>query len=441
MTAPRIELSMIVKDGAATLARCLASVRGAVDRIVIGDTGSTDNTIAIAKEFGAEVIAVPWQGDFSAARNAVLAHAKCDWILSIDADEMLDQDGAHLLRQAIRTTSVAGFEAWRWNYVSRGDTRSGEQGALPNPGKLKESQAYPAYVRSLNTRLFRRNPEVRFERPVHETVAFSLKRLGLAVEAGSFIIHHLGHAEDSAASRGRKNELYQQIGLENLARNPSDVRTCFELGLGELEHFRRPEAALDYFLRAIQIDNRDGLSLLYAGVCLVRMRQFSEALRMLGYSAAIDAGSIVLHEAVGDAHFHLKNYPKALQSYSEAQRLGSSSALIMAKRGVCEIYTGRKNGGMRRLREALLCDPAFPELYDLVATGASLANENEYAAKVARRRLALAGATAFHFALAGVLLQLAGDPEQGKKIVAEGLTRFPNDPALFTQWQEQSVSQ
>ena len=432
---------MIVKDGAATLARCLASVRGGVDRIVIGDTGSTDGTVAIAKQFGAEVISVPWQGDYSAARNIVLAHAECDWILSIDADEMLDRDGVHLLREATQHTSVAAFELWRWNYVSRTDTHSGEQGALPNPGKLKESTRYPAYVRSLNTRLFRRNPEVRYERPVHESVASSLKRLGLAVGAAPFVIHHLGHVEDSLVERERKDELYQQIGLQHLAQNPDDARTCYELGLGELGHYRRPQAALDYFLRAIQIDNHDSLSLLYAGVCLVRMGQFREALQMLAHSAAIDTNSIVLHEAVGDAHFHQKNYREALQSYREALRLGSSSSLIVAKRAVCEIYTGRKNLGMRLLHEALLRDPTFPELYDLVATGASLANENQFAAEVARKRLTFTGASAFHFALAGVLLQLAGDSEQGKKIVAEGLTKFPNDLALFAQWEEHTVSQ
>jgi glycosyltransferase involved in cell wall biosynthesis len=164
---------MIVKNGASTLRRCLDSVAGAVNRILIGDTGSTDESAEIAQAYGAEVVRVPWQDDFSKARNAVLAQAQCDWILVLDADEMLDKAGVIELRRTVADAKpdVFGYDIWRWNYVRELHTRSAEQGALPNPVVLEATRPYPAYVRSLNTRLFRRHPQIRFERPVHETVA------------------------------------------------------------------------------------------------------------------------------------------------------------------------------------------------------------------------------------------------------------------------------
>ena len=61
-----------------------------VDEIVIADTGSTDGTPEIAREFGARVIEIPWQNDFAAARNRALAGMRSEWVLSLDADEMLD---------------------------------------------------------------------------------------------------------------------------------------------------------------------------------------------------------------------------------------------------------------------------------------------------------------------------------------------------------------
>src|SRR5271154_6187248 len=66
---PKIARSMIVRDSAATLRACLESVRGVADEIVIADTGSTDDTLAIAREFGARTIEIPWENDFAGARN------------------------------------------------------------------------------------------------------------------------------------------------------------------------------------------------------------------------------------------------------------------------------------------------------------------------------------------------------------------------------------
>src|SRR5437764_28958 len=64
-----LSLCMIVKDEEEMLAKCLAAAAPAVDEIIVVDTGSTDRTIEIAKEFGAEVIEQPWTGSFSDARN------------------------------------------------------------------------------------------------------------------------------------------------------------------------------------------------------------------------------------------------------------------------------------------------------------------------------------------------------------------------------------
>ncbi|MCZ8518563.1 MULTISPECIES: glycosyltransferase [Paenibacillus] len=84
-----VSLCMIVRNEEATLSRCLDSVRRAVDEIVIVDTGSTDATIAIAETYTERVIRFPWIDDFSAARNESFRHAACDYILWLDADDVL----------------------------------------------------------------------------------------------------------------------------------------------------------------------------------------------------------------------------------------------------------------------------------------------------------------------------------------------------------------
>ena len=84
-----ISLCAIVKNEEEMLPKCLESVQGFVDEILIIDTGSTDKTVEIAKSYGARVEHFEWINDFSAARNFALKQCKTDYALVLDADEVL----------------------------------------------------------------------------------------------------------------------------------------------------------------------------------------------------------------------------------------------------------------------------------------------------------------------------------------------------------------
>ena len=81
-----LSLCMIVRDEEKHIRRCIESVKGLVDEIVVVDTGSTDNTVEIAKEYGAKVYFHDWEDDFSKAKNEALRHAAGDFILSPYSD-------------------------------------------------------------------------------------------------------------------------------------------------------------------------------------------------------------------------------------------------------------------------------------------------------------------------------------------------------------------
>ena len=85
-----ISLCMIVKNEEAVLSRCLNCLSDIVDEIIIVDTGSTDQTIPIAKRYTNQVYNFTWQDDFSKARNFAFSKAHCDYIYSADADEIID---------------------------------------------------------------------------------------------------------------------------------------------------------------------------------------------------------------------------------------------------------------------------------------------------------------------------------------------------------------
>lgn len=101
---PTISACMIVKNEEALLERCLNSLGQIPDEIIIVDTGSSDNTIKIARKFTDKVFTFKWCDDFSAARNFSLSHATCDYIYTADADEVLDDENRNrfmILKQAL----------------------------------------------------------------------------------------------------------------------------------------------------------------------------------------------------------------------------------------------------------------------------------------------------------------------------------------------------
>ena len=80
---------MIVKNEARNLEASIAPVQELVDEIVVVDTGSTDDTVAIAERLGAKVFHFAWCDSFAAARNAAIEHATGDWIFVLDADDRM----------------------------------------------------------------------------------------------------------------------------------------------------------------------------------------------------------------------------------------------------------------------------------------------------------------------------------------------------------------
>ena len=141
----------IVRDEAVQLERSLQSLQGQVDHILVADTGSADDTVAVARRYGAEVFSFPWQDDFAAARNAVLERAQGGWLVFLDADEYFTAETAGNLRETIQLadkTAVKGLLTRRVDV----DTSNGNE-ILAD-----------AYV----MRIFRNLPEFCYEGIIHE---------------------------------------------------------------------------------------------------------------------------------------------------------------------------------------------------------------------------------------------------------------------------------
>src|SRR3954470_20522521 len=146
-----LSLCMIVRDEEEMLPRSLAAARKAVDEIIVVDTGSTDRTIEIARSFGAKLIEREWTGSFADARNASFEAATGDWVMYLDADEVLVSDDAQRLREVLGRTWREAFYLVETNFT----------------GELGDGTA----VTHNALRVFRNRPEYRFEGRIHEQIS------------------------------------------------------------------------------------------------------------------------------------------------------------------------------------------------------------------------------------------------------------------------------
>ena len=103
----RLSVCLIVKNEEEVLARCLSCVAKFADEIIVVDTGSTDGTAEIARRFTDDVFSFEWQDDFSAARNFAFEKAKCDYLMWLDADDIVTDENCIKIKELAAT---GGFD-------------------------------------------------------------------------------------------------------------------------------------------------------------------------------------------------------------------------------------------------------------------------------------------------------------------------------------------
>jgi hypothetical protein len=194
-----LSLAMIVKDEQEMLPGCLEAVKGVVDEMIVVDTGSTDDTVAIAERFGARVVHFPWNGSFADARNVSIDHATCDWVMYLDADEHLMPEDAPRLRELLTKTWREAFYLVETNYTG-GD----ESGSAVTHHAL---------------RLWRRRPQYRFEGRIHEQKTHTMPTyLPERFETTTVRMRHYGYLRSriTAKDKSRRNiELLEIEGRES----------------------------------------------------------------------------------------------------------------------------------------------------------------------------------------------------------------------------------
>ncbi len=270
---PTISLCMLVCNEAEFFERCLKSVKGLYDEIIVVDTGSTDNSVSIAKKFGAKVIEIAWRDDFAWARNQGLKEAKCDWILILDPDETVAEKDISKIKEMTKKEGVMVWQIPTRNYTNN----SVVSNFIPNKGEYDEEQGYRGHVISVKTRLFKNKMGLEFEGVVHEMIDYQAFRMKLEGRKTEIPIHH--HPAEKTRRTGMTKAFFMiSICEKKVEENPEDGQAWWEMGA--VQHsMGLEESALKSMKKALKLGNVKPDFLFIVAMVLKNLKRDEESKR------------------------------------------------------------------------------------------------------------------------------------------------------------------
>jgi glycosyltransferase involved in cell wall biosynthesis len=315
-----LSLCMITRNEECQLARCLASTRKIVDEIIIVDTGSEDRTIDVAKSFGARVYEMRWKNDFAEARNCSLAQASGEWILILDADEIIAPQDTERLRSIVEDKS-AGRVAYA--ITTRNYTRQANLvGWIANDQEYDAESAGNGWYPSRKVRLFKNEPGIRFSYPIHELVEPSLKASGIRIIGCPVPVHHYGKL--NGEKNDQKARAYYRLGKKKLA----------ELG-----------------------DN--AVALREMAVQAAGLEKFAEAADLWQHYLKLDPGCAEAYVNLGTACWNMGDYRAAAGFAEEALKLAPDFKEARFNLALAHLYSGSCEKAIAVLEELLDKQPQY----------------------------------------------------------------------------------
>lgn len=297
---------MIAKNEEACIARAIDSVKPLVSEIIVVDTGSDDRTIQVAQEHGAQVLSFAWCDDFAAARNFSLAQSTSDWILVLDADEMIAPCDLDELRSLCEKDGVC----YRFNqrhYTS--DARL--SGFIPCRGEFPElEQGIPGYFESGCVRLFPNHQGIEFRGAVHELVEQSIAEIQRhQIIESSIRIHHYGHT-DQVRSRKNKAALYTPLGAKKTELSPQDWKSFFELGVEHNCNLRYAQS-VEAFRKSIELNPNYLPTWINMGYALCELGDLDQAIAAQATALKLSPSASEAHCNLGVAYLRKRELAKA----------------------------------------------------------------------------------------------------------------------------------
>lgn len=215
-----ISAPLIVKNEEKYIRNCLESLKDFVDEIIIVDTGSTDKTKEICKEYTDKIYDYKWDDNFANARNFSLSKCKYNWILRVDGDEEL----------------TPSFKVDAYNEMIN---NVADAYLIP----IQNIQPDGSTPLSTTLRLFKANKDIQYTGRVHEEIDESIKSLGYRVKKFNTYIQHYGYLK---GIQDKKTDLYFKLLTLDYQDNPNNFKTLMNLATHYV-HQKKYDTAIGFY--------------------------------------------------------------------------------------------------------------------------------------------------------------------------------------------------
>lgn len=298
-----ISLCMIVKNEARLIRQCLESARELVSQMVVVDTGSSDDTVKLAEEAGAEVYHHPWEGHFSIARNQSLSYATQSWVLILDGDELLSPDSAQALRAL--DLSAEGPEAYEFTIVNFTTDRA------------EETEASLQH----QVRLFRRSPQHGYAGLIHNQLIHLTEQRPLLHWPAEVRVLHYGYTPTVWAQQNKNARLSMlEAAAEGQPHNPFPF---YNLG-NHLKILKRYPEALEAFLKALSLQGEDTtaewgpIACCSAAFCAQSAGRPEQALSLAERALKGEPSLVDAQVRAAEAELRLERFPQVIERLTRA---------------------------------------------------------------------------------------------------------------------------
>ena len=417
----KISLCMITRNEEEFLSKCLTSVQELVHEIIIVDTGSTDRTIEIAESFGARIYEHAWENDFSKHRNQSISYATGDWILIMDADEVIATRDLDRIKGVLDTVRADGFFFTLRNYESTSNLAN----LTLNPGDYTEGVGFPGYISSDLIRLFRNDPLIYFTDQVHETVTQSIEQSKKTTFNTGIPIHHYGKVRGDRVKR--KQGSYLALGMKRLDENPSDPMAYKGLS-DQLLELGLPEEALDIADRGLAVFP-DMLDLHFnRGLSLDRLDRHNEAEKEYLWVITRQSDHLGACHNLGQIYFRRDQFEKVIRLLNPGIEKGLKHPAVFFLLGQAYSATGDGRKALENFERVRDLQPDYPDVNCHIAV--IFLNNHQYneALKALEREIESGGNLVAAYNLLGEMSLYWKDIESAGNFFMKVLEIAPDNP-------------